>query len=386
VATAQGARAYADGGHLYLSVDANHNRRWVFIYARNGRTREISIGTFPALSLADARKQRDAMNAALARGEPLAGPRQKDVQTFGAVAAEVIKRRAAAWRGGVSAYHWRVSINQHCAALFNRPIAAVTTDDVLRILSPLHERCPSFAQITRARIEDVFNYAQARGLLPQDRANPADRRRLQILLPAAPKAVHRAALPYADVPALVAELRSIPLADARVVVARALEFVILAALRVREACCANWSEIDFNKRLLTVPATRMKAGKEHVVPLPKRAVEIVREMEALWGDNGVVFVAQRHAGAIDGARLRQLLKALRPDVHVHGFRSSFRDWAGDHTAFPREVAEAALAHIVGGVEGTYRRGTALEKRAELMEAWARFCERETEAKVVRLRP
>ena len=384
MATAKGPRAYADGGHLYLSVDASNNRRWIFIYARDGRQREISLGTYPALSLADARKQRDKFNTALARGEPLASPRQKDAQTFGAVAEEVIKRRASAWRGGVSAHHWRLSIEQHCAALVDRPVASVTTEDVLRVLAPLHERCPSFASITRARIEDVFNFAAARGLLPGDRPNPADRKRLRVLLPATPRAVHRAALPYAEVPALIAELRAIPLADARVVAARALEFTILTALRVQEACDAHWSEFDLDKGLFIIPAARMKTGREHQVPLSDRAVGIVREMEALRGDDGVVFRAQRR-GAIDGARLRLLLKALRPGPTVHGFRSTFRDWCGDKTTFPREVAEAALAHVVGGVEGSYRRSSALHKRTELMETWARFCSGEDAVKVIALR-
>ncbi len=369
----KGVYNYADGGHLYLSVDRHQNRRWVFIYTRDDRQRELSIGTYPALSLADARRARDTMNTSLARGEPLVGPRAKDGETFGAVAAQVVKRRSRSWRGKESAHSWQVSINQHCKPLLPRPIAAITTEDVLRTLAPLHERCPSFAPITRARIEDVFNYAQARGMLPQDKVHPADKRRLAVLVPKSPKAVPRAALPDGDVPELVAELRAIPLADARVVAARALEFTILTALRVGEATGANLSEFDFDKRTFTVPASRMKAGREHVVPLSGRAVEIVRELETVRGDKGVVFAAQRHGRAIDGSRLRGLLKSLRPGVSVHGFRSSFRDWCGDATTFPREVAEAALAHVVGGVEGSYRRGTALLKRAELMEAWARFC-------------
>ncbi len=383
VATAKGPRAYADGGHLYLSVDVSNNRRWIFIYARDGRQREISLGTYPALSLADARKQRDKFNTALARGEPLASPRQKDGQTFGAVAEEVIKRRASAWRGGVSAHHWRLSIEQHCAALVDRPIASIRLEDVLSVLRPLHDRAPNFAVITAARLADVFTFAQARGLIPADKPNPADRR-LKVLLPAAPKPIHRAAVPYEHVPALIAELRAIPLADARMVAARALEFTILTALRVQEACDTHWSEFDLDKGLITIPAARMKTGREHVVPLSRRAVEIVRELQVAHGGQGIVFPAQRR-GTIDGARLRLLLKALRPGSTVHGFRSSFRDWCGDKTTFPREVAEAALAHVVGGVEGSYRRGSALDKRRALMGAWAAYCGGEEEAKVVALR-
>jgi integrase len=387
VATAKGPHTYSDGGHMYLTVDVNNNRRWIFLYAKDGRQREISLDAYPALSLADARKKRDAMNVALANGEPLAGPRQKDAApTFGSVSAEVIKRRAKAWRGGVSAQHWKVSIEQHCQPLLTRPIASITQEDVLRILRPLHDRAPNFAAITRARVEDVFTYAQASGLLPLDRANPADRRRLKLLLPATPKAVPRPALAYADVPALMAELREINIADKRVVAARALEFTILTALRVQEACDSTLSEFDFDKRIFAIPAARMKVGKEHVVPLSNRAIAIVRELDSGRGGSGVVFPAWRMK-PIKGERLNALLGTLCKGVTVHGFRSSFRDWCGDCTTYPREVAEAALAHTIGGVEGAYRRSSALEKRRQLMEQWARFCggEEQESGKLIALR-
>jgi integrase len=350
VATAKGVRTYSDGGHLYLSVDVNHNRRWIFIYARDGRQREISLGTYPALSLSDARKKRDEMNTSLARREPLAGPRQKSGQTFRAVAEEVIKRRSSSWHGKVSANHWRVSIQEHCAKLLDRQIDSIGLEDVLAVLRPLHDRAANFAAITRARVEDIFDYAQARGLLPLDRANPADRRRLKLLLPAAPAAIHRPALAFTDLPALIAELRAINIADGRVVAARALEFTITTALRAKEAYRVTLAEIDFGARLLTVPAARMKGGKRaHVVPLSARAIEIVRELEALRGDSDVVFPSRFARGPIDSTRPLRLLGSLRPGTTVHGFRSSFRDWCGDCTTYPREIAEAALAHTIGGV-------------------------------------
>ncbi|HZZ59712.1 MAG TPA: integrase arm-type DNA-binding domain-containing protein [Roseiarcus sp.] len=365
VATARGPAVLRDGGHLVLRIDKNQNKRWTFVYANNGREREISLGTYPALSLADARKKRDQMNAALANGEPLASPRQKDALTFGAIAAEVMKRRSSAWRGEESARHWKISIEQHCASLLTRPIASISLEDVLAVLRPLHDRAPSFADITGSRIADVFTYAQARGLLPQDKANPADGRLIKILLPAAPRSVHRAALPYGDVPALVAELHAIPLSDARVVAARALEFAVLTALRVGEVCGANWEEVDVDRRLLSIPGERMKAGVPHQLPLSSRALDIIRELAPLRSDDGIVFPGPRGGRAVDGDQPLRLLQRLRPGITVHGFRSSFRDWAGDATAFPREVAEAALAHVVGGVEGAYRRASALEKRRAL---------------------
>ena len=206
VVTAKGPARLADGGHLYLQVGPTHSKRWVFIYARGGRQRELALGPFPAVSLAVARTKRDKLNAALANGEPLSLTRDDKAKTFREVADELIARRGPTWRGKGSAYHWRISIEKHCAALVARPIAAITGDEVLRVLAPLNDRAPSFAAITRSRLEQIFTYAQARGLLPQDKANPADRRRLQILLPVRRAVVHRAALPYNDVSLLIAEL------------------------------------------------------------------------------------------------------------------------------------------------------------------------------------
>jgi integrase len=388
VATAKGPHTYSDGGRLYLQVDGNLNRRFIYIFARDGRQREISLGSYPALSLSDARKKRDEMNTSLARGEPLAGPRQKSGQTFRAVAQQVIERRSSSWHGKVSANHWRVSIEGHCAKLLDRQIHSIGLEDVLAVLRPLHDRAANFAAITRARVEDIFDYAQARGLIPADKPNPADRRRLRLLLPAAPAAIHRPALAYADLPLLIAELREINIADGRVVAARALEFAVTTALRAKEAYRVTLAEIDFGARLLTVPAARMKGGKRaHVVPLSDRAIQIVRELEALRGDSDVVFPSRFARGPIASTQPLRLLRSLRADCTVHGFRSSFRDWCGDETMFPREVAEAALAHTIGGTEGAYRRLTAIEKRRDLMERWSGFCsgEQQQGATVIALR-
>jgi integrase len=381
-ATKKGPRAYADGGHLYLYVDNKQRRRFVFIYARGGRQREISLGPFPALSLADARVKRDQLNAALARGEQLTGPRQQELETFGAVASAEVRRRSSSWRSGESARHWAITLERHCASLLSRPIASITTQDIVRVLKPLHDRAPSFEAITRARIAEVFSYARAHGIVPHDRPDPADPDVLRRLLPAKPKAVHRPGVLYSDVPKLIAELRTIPREDSRWVPARALEFRILTALRAGEACGANWSEIDLDRRLFTVPANRMN----HVVPLCERAVEIVRELAPLQQNDHSVFPAARHRGAIGTPQLLRLLGTLRDNVTVHGFRSAFRDWCGNETSFAREVAEAALAHAVGdATERAYRRSDALDKRRVVMDAWGRFCGGERPAKVIALR-
>ena len=384
VATAKGPSMLADGGRLYLRVGDNGNKRFLFIWARSGRQHEVSIGPFPALSLADARKERERLNAQLANGE--SPGRRKDQATFRSVAEQVIKRRSSSWRGKVSAFHWKISIEKHCVALLDRPIASIGLEDVLRVLAPLCEKSPAFASITRSRISDIFDFAAARGLIPADKPNPADHKRLKLLLPARPKPVHQAALPYADVPALCRALQSIPLSDPRFVTARALEATILMALRVGEVCNANWSEFDLEKKLFTIPENRMKAGVEHQVPLSPRVVQILQEMELLRGKNGVVFRAQRGLGPIAIDQPWKLVRQLRGPITVHGMRSSFRDWCGDETTYPREIAESALAHITGGVEGAYRRGSALEKRRQLMEQWSQFCGGEEQSgKVIPLR-
>ena len=382
-ATAKGPRAHADGNHLYLFVDDKLRRRFVFIYARNGRQREIALGVFPSLPLAGARVKRDQLNSALARGEELVGPRQQGLETFGAVAAAEVKRRAGSWRGGELQRHWQITLQDHCKALRDRPIATITTQDIVRVLKPLHDRAPAFEAITRTRIAEIFSFARAHGIMPVDRPDPADPKVLAKLLPAKPKVVHRAALPYVDVPQLVAELRAIPLSDLRGVAARTLEFTLLAAARPAEACGANWSEIDLDRRLFTVPAKRMKMGKDHVVPLSDRAIDIVRELLPLRRKDGSVFPATRVPGPIGTPQLLRLLGAFRDNATTHGFRSAFRDWCGNETNFPREVAEAALAHAVGdATEAAYRRSDALKKRTELMDAWARFCDGEDTAKVI----
>ena len=214
----------------------------------------------------------------------------------------MIAKHALGWKSGVSEEHWRTSVETHCARLLDRPIATITLQDILAALKPVYDKAPNYAALTRRRVEEIFAYALAYGLLPSDRPNPADHNTLEHLFPKKPQAVHRPALPYEEVPALVTELRAIPLSASRAATARALEFTILTALRVSESCGARWEEIDLGNKLMTIPAARMKGGRRpHEVPLSPRAVAIVREMEQVREAGDLVFPsARRRAGAVDG--------------------------------------------------------------------------------------
>jgi integrase len=282
--------------------------------------------------------------------------------TSGAIAS---KRRE--WRSEIHAAQWRTTIDEYCVPILDKPVDTIDTAAVLSILQPVWNRIPETASRLRGRVEAVLDYAKAHGLRSGE--NPAAwRNHLALVLPRRQKLSrgHHAALSYAEVPAFIAELR-----ERETIPALALEFLILTVARAGEVLGATWDEIDFGAQVWTIPASCMKAGLLHRVPLSARAMEIVERMaEIRTGD--LVFAGRRRRRPLAGTTLA----ALVPGATVHGFRSAFRDWAGEETSFPREIAEQALAHATGGaVERAYRRGDALEKRRALMQAWASFCER-----------
>jgi integrase len=250
-------------------------------------------------------------------------------------------------------------------------VASIDTGLVMTVLEPMWLRTPELASHLRGRIELILDWATARGYRTSD--NPARwRGHLDKLLPAKGKVapvVHHPALPYEQVPAFVAELR-----ERHGTAARALEFVILTAARSGEVLGMKWGEVDFLSRLWTVPASRMKAGREHRVPLSAAAVAL---LDKLPRDGEHVFAGGRRLRLLSMAMHALLIRMKRTDITIHGFRSSFRDWCGEQTNYPREIAETALAHAVGdAVERAYARGDALEKRRALMTAWANYIDRE----------
>ena len=364
---------YPDGGQLYLQVQTITSASWLFRYERGGIQTWMGCGGARDTTLGEARARAAQARKLLARGEdPLAARRAsetaaKGVPSFGEVADSLIASMRSGWRNRKQGDQWRSSLDQHARVLRDMPVDAIETVDVMAVLRPVWTEKPETGSRLRGRIERVLNAAKAKGYRSGE--NPAAwRGHLENLLPKRQKLTrgHHAALPYNQTPEFVVKLRAVD-----TTAARALELVILTASRLNEVLGMKKDEVDIERRLWVVPPTRIKSGKPHRVPLCDRAIEIVKEASADY-----VFAGERRGRPVSQTAVTVTLKRIAPDVTIHGFRSSFRDWAGDRTAFPRELAEAALAHVVGdAVEQAYRRGDALERRREMMEAWSAFIDR-----------
>jgi integrase len=342
---------------------------------RRGRSQEMGLGGSD-VSLAMARKRAaDARRVLTAGQNPIDAARLAKVArpTFGQVADEFLAAKVSEWRNNKHRAQWNMTLEKYAAPLRARPVNEIDTAAVLEVLQPLWSSIPETASRLRGRIETVLDAARARGLIGQHEANPARwRGHLDKLLPKRQKLTrgHHAAMPFADVPAFLAQLR-----DRESVAALALEFTILTAARTSETLGAKWTEINLARKLWTVPAVRMKGGREHRVALSNRATAILEALAAARTGE-YVFPGQRLGKPLSSMAMEMVLRRTKAHgVTVHGFRSSFRDWCGEVSTFPRELAEAALAHVAGDqTERAYRRGDALEKRRALMEAWAAYCE------------
>jgi integrase len=346
-----------------------------------GKRREMGLGSLRDVPLAKARQRAADARQKLADGlDPIALRDKPKTMTFGEAADALFENLSPSWRGEKHRANWKMTLTVYCASLWAKSVAEIGTEDVLKILQPLWAAKPVTASRLRGRIERVLDFARARG--QRSGENPARwRGHLDAILPRPRKFAqrHHKAMPFDEVPASVAAVR-----ERREVASRALEFLILTAARSGEVLGAQWDEVNFEARVWTVPAIRMKGGREHRVPLSARAIEILREMER-YRFSEFVFPGFKHKKPLSKMALDRVLRRMKVDVTVHGFRSAFRDWAGERTHFPREVAEAALAHLVGdAVERAYRRGDALEKRRKLMDAWAGFLGPEVQSNVVRL--
>ena len=374
---------YADGGGLYLQVIGGA-KSWILRYDFQGRRREMGLGPLRDVGLAGARQQAARWRHTLKvdRRDPLEAReaerlaerlRTASAVTFKEAAGRYIEAHRPSWRNDKHAGQWETTLTTYAyPVLAALPVADVQVGHVLKVLEPIWTVKPETAGRVRGRIEAVLDWAAARGYRAGD--NPARwRGHLEKLLPARSKVrsvAHHAALPFAEVGAFVADLR-----DREGTSARALEFLILTAARTGEIIGAKWPEIDLDAKVWTIPGARMKAGREHRVPLSVPAVALLKRIkESGAGDH--VFPGGSRAQPLSNMALLQTLERMgRRDLTVHGFRSTFRDWAAERTNFPREIAEAALAHTLKDkTEAAYRRGDALEKRRRLMEAWARFCD------------
>jgi integrase len=360
---------HADGQGLYLRVDTG--RRWVLIFQFDGSRKEMGLGSAGEVSLAEVRRLAADARGLIRAGKNPITERQRAKsagQTFGAFAEALLDDLEGGWRNAKHRQQWRNTLRTYGAGFWSVPVADVTTAHVHKALKPIWTVKPETANRFRGRVERVLDAAKAKGLRSGE--NPARwRGHLDTMLskPSKLSRGHHKALPFSDVPSFVTRLREI---DA--VSARALEFTILTAARSGETLGARWAEFDLEERVWTVPAQRMKAQVQHRVPLCDAVVALLKRLQPLPGE--YVFSGRRSDRPLSNMSMDMLLRRMKAPVTVHGFRSSFRDWVGETTDFPREVAEAALAHRVGdAVERAYRRGDALTKRRLLMEAWAQFC-------------
>lgn len=367
---------HSDGGGLYLSIAGDGRRRWVFMFKRNGKVSELGLGSARDVSLADARALATAYRKVIADGkDPLAVKRQKEmpaieIPKFGEVADRFVDEMAPQFRNEKHIAQWRMTLRVYAEPLRDRSIDVIDTDLVVSVLKPIWQKLPETASRLRGRIERILDFARVKGWRTGE--NPARwRGHLDKLLPKRQKLTrgHHAAMPYENVPAFVRELRT---RDA--VGAFALEFTILTAARTGEVLGAKWSEFDLEKKVWTIPANRMKAAREHRVPLTPRLAEILKALTEI-AEGEFVFPGVNPKKQISGMSMTMVLRRMkREDVTVHGFRSAFRDWAAECTPFPNEVCEAALAHTIQNrTEAAYRRGDLFEKRRQLMELWATFC-------------
>ncbi len=369
---------HSDGGGLYLSISGDGRRRWVFLYTWRGKLREAGLGSAAkgGVSLKTVREKAAAGRSLVEAGlDPIVEwnkPDAAQVPTFGRMADDYLATHETGFRNEKHKAQWRMTLTRYCEPMRSTPVDEVDTEAVLSVLKPLWARAPETASRLRGRIEAVLDAAKARGFIDRNQANPACwRGHLDKLLPKRAKLTrgHHAAMPYADVGAFIRELRRRP-----AMAARALEFCILTAARSGEALAARWSECDLDGKVWTVPPERTKAAREHRIPLSDRALAILGEMRA-WRRGDYVFAGQRLGRPLSGMAFEMLLRRFKLSYTAHGFRSSFRDWAGNETHFPRELAEHALAHAIGDkAEQAYRRSDALARRRELMEAWAQHCE------------
>ena len=403
VTKAKGPAVLHDGGGLYLRVAATGAKSWVFRFQIDGKRRDMGLGPFPDISLAEARAKATERRKLRHEGiDPLdAKAAQRQAQrvsvakgrTFRECAADFIDKNRAGWRSAKHAAQWTATLETYVYPVIgDLPVSAIDAGLVVQVLDPIWAEKPETAGRVRGRIEAVLDAATVRGF--RQGPNPAQwKGNLAHILPARAKVrkvEHHAALPFDDMPAFLALLRG-----REGMAARALEFAILTAARTGEVLGARWGEIDLAAKVWTVPGEHMKAGREHRVPLSEAALAVLDKVRplALLRDGepdpaAPVFPGPRRALPMSNMVLLMLLRRMgRADLTAHGFRSTFSDWAAERTAYPREVVEMALAHTIANkVEAAYRRGDLFEKRRQVMEAWAKFCSMPPGGEVVPLRP
>lgn len=367
-----GPGRHGDGRGLFLYVKPSGARSWVLRYQVQGRRRDLGLGAYPDVSLAMARDRAAEARRLIAEGEdPITKKQQARPKTFREAALELIESKRPGWKNAKHAAQWTATLESYVFPKIGAvQVAKIETTDVISTLTPIWAAKPETANRVRQRIEAVIDYASALGVRSGD--NPARwRGHLDHLLPK-PKKVraveHHPALPHAQIADFMTDL-----AKREGVAARALAFTILTAARSGETRGMTWGEVDLEAKVWTIPAGRMKAAKEHRVPLTDAALTLLGQRANGTPDDALIFGSEAKLGKpISDMSMTAVLRRMeRDDITVHGFRSTFRDWAGETTGFPREVIEAALAHgIKDKAEAAYARSDLFDKRRKLMQAWA----------------
>jgi len=382
---------YEDGGGLRLVVSKTGARKWVLRFTVAGKRREMGLGSLPDVGLAEARDKASAARKLAKDGIDPIEARQTEpakTPTFTTCAARYIRAHRHAWKSAKHARQWVRTLKTYARpAIGETKVDAITTEDILNILSPIWTTKTETAKRVQGRIELVLDYAAAHNY--RDSSNPARwRGHLDKLLPKPSKVAkvkHLPAMPYTDVSAFMTGL-----AAKETISSLALQFLILTATRTSEVLQSKWGEFDLDGGIWTVPAERMKTGREHRVPLTQAALAVLDALPRIQ-DNHYTFPGARHGRPLSNMALLKVMRDLgfgvggdRGDYVPHGFRSSFRDWSGEVSSFPRDVAEMALAHAIESkVEAAYRRGDLFAKRRRMMQEWTDFVVKK-QAKVVSL--
>ena len=375
---------YGDGGTLFLRVAPGGSRGWVQRITVDGKRRDLGLGGWPFVTLAEAREQAfDNRRLTRRGGDPLAAKRKARTPTFKQAAERTFEANRGRWRGAKTATNWTGSMAKYAYPVFgDRHVDQIGREDVLRVLTPIWSSKHALAIKVRGRIRATLAWAQAHSYVDHNAAGEG----IDGALPkmAAVKGHHRA-LPYGEVGAALGVIEA---SRASLSVKACLRFVVLTACRSGEARAATWDEIDREAREWRIPASRMKAGVEHRVPLSDAAVAVLESVRSLRGPSALVFPSPTKPGKpLSDMTLTKVLRdtGLADRAVVHGFRTSFRTWAAERTSVPHAVAEMALAHHVGSsVERSYARSDLFEKRRGLMDQWAAFVTGRGAAKVVHL--
>ena len=385
---------FLDSDGLYLQVSSTGTKSWVYRFMLKKRRRDMGLGPLDTLSLADARLQRNEQKKLVKQGiDPIANRttienqqialeqiKQRESITFKICAKEYINAKQAEWKNSKSAQQWNSTLRDYAHPFIGHlPVSQIDQSLVLKCLKPIWESKTETATRLRQRIENILDYAKAKNYRNGD--NPAALKGgLQLFLPRASKikeTKNHSALPYRDIPAFISQLKTL---NGQSVLA--LRLTILTAARTSETLNAQWCEINLAERTWIIPKERMKAGKEHRIALSQTAIDLIQSLPRV---NLFLFPGAKQGKPLSNMAMAQALKRInRRDITVHGFRSTFRDWVAEKTNFPARVAETALAHqLKDATERAYQRGDLIEKRFEMMEAWASYCESRN-AKIIRL--